>query len=276
MVRLARKAFDELNLSPDADERTELDKKEAEMMNGASPSSNEDKALVQTTEPLPIPPKIVCLTAVPATATKKKTPQTIIGKQMAKFAKDKRASSMPNVKKAAVAVQVRTERKSTSPRIKADQKVSLVEGKKERVEERNGKRKRELSKTKDSPIYTSSESGSGSKKKRSLIYSSSEDEPSRGRSPAPVTAKRKSPPPEFKLNGHQHAQTARDPEVMRDRYEELYPAYEQLTRKLTRIHCIAEDDGTVDAGREEVERMVGKWKKWHAELAAIRIWFGEG
>ena len=281
VVRLAQKAFDELCLSPDADERIELDKKEAEMMNGASPSSNEEKALVQTTEPLPTPPKVVCVTPAPNTASKRKAPQTIIGKQMAKFAKDKRASSMPNVKRAAVTVQVRAERKSTSPGSKAIQKVSPIEEKRKREdtrkgeEERNRKRKREISKTKESPIYTSSESGSGSKKRRSLSYSSSEDEPLRGRSPVQIIAKRKSPPPELKLNGHQHAQTPRDPEVMRDRYEELYPAYEQLTRKLIRIHCVAEDDGTVDAEREEVERMVGKWKKWHVELTAIRACFGE-
>ncbi|WVW78677.1 hypothetical protein I302_100637 [Kwoniella bestiolae CBS 10118] len=125
------------------------------------------------------------------------------------------------------------------------------------------------------------------------------------------TSKRKPPPPELKLNGSSSAAGSSkstmtstpasanidhhpvsaplprtngisqidrpDQESLRDRYEELYPAYQQLTKKLSRIHQAAESGMKVDgdAGTDEVElnRLVGKWQKWHNELEGIRRWF---
>lgn len=78
--------------------------------------------------------------------------------------------------------------------------------------------------------------------------------------PAPVTL---SPP--FKTS-----------EEMRDRYEELYPAYEQLAQKLTVVYQDCESVeaiGAVHYDVEEIERLAKKWQKWHAELEQIRQWF---
>ncbi|WWD22156.1 hypothetical protein CI109_106645 [Kwoniella shandongensis] len=66
-----------------------------------------------------------------------------------------------------------------------------------------------------------------------------------------------------------------DPEALRDRYEELFPAYEQLTKKLMKVHKAAESGEEVGFGEEEVAKMVGKFERWHKELAEIRRWFGE-
>lgn len=63
---------------------------------------------------------------------------------------------------------------------------------------------------------------------------------------------------------------------MRERYEELYPAYQQLARKLTAIYQDCEDvevEGKLSVSTEEVAKMAARWKKWHAELAEIRQWF---
>jgi len=301
VVRLAREALDVLGLPVDADLRVELERKEAEVMSGASSSSSEEKASVPIPEPLPTPAKTAVVSPAPASApiSKKKTAQTLIGKQMAKFAKEKRASSMPNVKKADGTATPRTangrEHHSTSPVNDHRDREKAVEAEetKEKLEVGNSKRKRdEKEKRKSSPVYTSSESDAAPKRKRTPEYSSSSgDEPKRRRSPAPAPAKshtRKPPTPELTLNGHTHTHTrthvhaptprqpGRDPETMRDRYEELFPAYQQLTEKLARVHRAAEDGEDVGVGKEEVGKMVGKWGRWHAELAGIRVWFGEG
>jgi len=257
-----------------------VEKKEAEVMSGASSSSSEEKAPKPTTKPLPKPPK-AALKPVPV--VKRKSPQSLINKQKAKFAQEKRASSMPNVKKDEGGRADGMKHRSASPVKELREKGDVIEvkekreSKKEKVEGGNGKRKRDEPKRKDSPIYTSSEAGSTSepKKKRTPDYSSSsEDEPLRGRSVVPVQANRKQPPPELKLNGHAHLPTERDPETMRDRYEELFPAYEQLSKKLAKVHRAAESGVSVDIGKEKVEKMVKKWEKWHEELSGIRMWFG--
>lgn len=125
----------------------------------------------------------------------------------------------------------------------------------------------------------------------------------------PIT-KRKAPPPELKLNGHAapaltstqtHAangslekkisdftrQEVPDPEALRERYEELFPAYQMMTKKLAKLHRAAEvdeeqEEGEVGSGGPrlgvkpgEVEKMVARWEKWHHELEGIRRWFGE-
>ena len=65
-----------------------------------------------------------------------------------------------------------------------------------------------------------------------------------------------------------------DPERMRDRYDELYPAYQKLTLELAAIHEAAERD-RLHTPLSETERMVLKWERWHAELSRIRFCFGE-
>ncbi|WRT64970.1 uncharacterized protein IL334_001911 [Kwoniella shivajii] len=73
--------------------------------------------------------------------------------------------------------------------------------------------------------------------------------------------------------------TASDPEPdqekLRDRYEELYPAYQLLTKRLSKIHQAAETGLNVDMDQQEVSKLVNKWEKWHNELQGIRRWFSE-
>lgn len=125
--------------------------------------------------------------------------------------------------------------------------------------------------------------------RRSIDYSSSESdsEPlakTRKTSPTTVSIKRKPPPPALELNNTSHRDfitqpipkytksTRPDPESLRERYEELFPAYQQLTRKMVKVHQAAEvGEGNV----EEVEKMVERWGRWHKELEGIRRWFGE-
>lgn len=108
--------------------------------------------------------------------------------------------------------------------------------------------------------------------------------------PMPSFQKRKSPPIPLEFK-HQPKSTTPstvsserpdDPEDLRDRYEELYPAYQLLTRKLMALHQTAEGvevgDGEVVVlpSKGELEKMVGKWERWHKELSGIRRWFGTG
>ena len=255
---MAREAFDELKLPSDADERVELEKKEAEVRNGSSSSSSEEKLSVI----LPTPPKSAPLPTTMSALPGKKKPQGLIGKQMAKFQKEKRASSLPNVKK----VDGTASPRHRSPMVQHDGDVAYVPGSTTKA-----KRKRS-----DSIGYTSSESEDQAEKRKR----GSSVEPRNHRPSPPLTSPsasrgraRKLPPPELKINGH-HTHV-RDPEMMRDRYEELFPAYEQLTKRLARLHKAAEGGQEVEVRKEEVEKMVGKWTKWHEELADIRMWFGE-
>lgn len=71
-----------------------------------------------------------------------------------------------------------------------------------------------------------------------------------------------------------------DPEDLRDRYEELYPAYQQMTLKLIALHRAAEGvelgdgDATIIPEKMDLAKMVKKWERWHNELMGIRRWFG--
>ncbi|ORX34421.1 hypothetical protein BD324DRAFT_683372 [Kockovaella imperatae] len=98
------------------------------------------------------------------------------------------------------------------------------------------------------------------------------------------TFKRKAPPPVLDLgearNGASQTEpkTSRpDEESLRDRYEELFPAYQLYTKKLVKIQEALDhgEEGEV-VDEVEVERMVKKWQKWHRELEDIRRWFGDG
>ncbi|KAI9635404.1 uncharacterized protein MKK02DRAFT_32836 [Dioszegia hungarica] len=105
--------------------------------------------------------------------------------------------------------------------------------------------------------------------------------------------KRKSPPQPLDLHSPTQQTKSRtpsttaselerpdDPEDLRDRYEELYPAYQILTTKLIGLHRAAEgvELGEADIEmlptKEEMEKLVKKWERWHKELAGIRRWFG--
>ncbi|ODN96381.1 hypothetical protein L198_04095 [Cryptococcus wingfieldii CBS 7118] len=66
----------------------------------------------------------------------------------------------------------------------------------------------------------------------------------------------------------------RDPDRLRDRYEELYPAYQKLTEKLSRVHHAAEAGGDIGMSEMEIRKMASKWERWHTELSDIRRWFG--
>lgn len=130
-------------------------------------------------------------------------------------------------------------------------------------------------------------------------YSSSTDEEAHAHRGRPI-AKRSSPPPakpspsakaNAKANGHAHVHVSttanghssppptpplKSPEEMRERYEELYPAYQQLARKLTAIYQSCEDvevEGRLNVSKEEVAKLAARYKKWHTELAEIRQWF---
>ena len=81
------------------------------------------------------------------------------------------------------------------------------------------------------------------------------------------------------MDGTGHAPTVyrseRDSETMRDRYEELFPAYQQLIGRLARIMEDIERGETATYGKQDVEILVKKYEKWHAELSGIRIWFDD-
>ncbi|WWC67735.1 uncharacterized protein I206_101647 [Kwoniella pini CBS 10737] len=82
------------------------------------------------------------------------------------------------------------------------------------------------------------------------------------------------PLPKFnKSNSISSNDIENDQESLRDRYEELYPAYQQLTKKLTKYHQAAENDMKIDDNLNELNKMVAKWEKWHKELEGIRRWF---
>lgn len=82
-------------------------------------------------------------------------------------------------------------------------------------------------------------------------------------------------PPEMTVNLASRRSQPADPEALRDRYEELYPAYNLLANKLSKIHQMAESGEEVGSSEAEIKKMVGKWEKWHKELTEIRRWFGE-
>lgn len=69
----------------------------------------------------------------------------------------------------------------------------------------------------------------------------------------------------------------RSPQELRERYDELYPAYVLLTEKLRSAMKIVQDvdnlPEVIPVGEEEVGEMLAKFNRWHAELEKIRIAF---
>jgi hypothetical protein len=353
VIKLAQLAFDELDLPPDADERIELEKKEGEVMRtstGSSSSSDNDK--------MPYTPVAVEISSTPPRSGKsegsspgavkkergrKPKATGIIGKQMAKFAKEKRAGSLPNLKagvasprlgaekvvtpvpvlelekveekpkktKLELAIEARKAKKEMSRRASEQGSAKEDTASLEVLEEKKGvsKRKAEVEREEPSKRSKSEDRGRGGDTKLKNIP----EKPSREYSSSPSTSpepvpkprspiKRKSPPPNLNLlpkhkteasvdvpppnltpksmhhtipKVEKQKERAPDPEIMRERYEELIPAYELLTGRLRRLHEDAQE-GEVGLKQEEVGKLVERWGRWHKELEGIRRWFGEG
>ncbi|KAK6903944.1 hypothetical protein I203_107455 [Kwoniella mangroviensis CBS 8507] len=205
---------------------------------------------------------------------------------------------------------------------KSKDRLSLAEKvrEKDKAREREREKERQEQKERLTPnhkkrSYSSSPDAGGEEEEEGEIRGRPIIKTRRNSSP---TSKRKPPPPELKFNGantntstnsgssrstafskDNHPVSAPlpntdkktngisqldrpDQEALRDRYEELYPAYQQLTKKLSRIHQAAEsgmkvnndtedDDEITD--EDELNKLVGKWQKWHNELEGIRRWF---
>ncbi|KAK4686585.1 hypothetical protein P7C73_g3552, partial [Tremellales sp. Uapishka_1] len=272
VIRLAREAFDELGLPSDAEERIELDKKEMEgastsgSTSSASSERNHPQAPVSVPQPVarPAPPKPTKKTATGG------PPLTKASKQIAIFKAEsqKRSSSLPSSKPPEGMASPRPSVKSLGDGVKVGSK-----GKEAEKEKENGKRKREeeapaRKKRMASPAFTSSSS-------------EAED---RGRKPtkkngASTAVVSPMPTPAKPISKAKPPQPPRDPESLRERYEELFPAYQQLATKLVELHhrCSEGEEGGEEEGevvdKVELEKMVGKWQKWHKELSEIRSWF---
>jgi hypothetical protein len=224
---------------------------------------------------------------------------------MAKFrAEAKRAGSLPNVNReeglasprAATVAETKTpsspvesladKLKERQERIRREARRTKAES--EKSEEERGRPrepvKREAYPVKEKPRNDKrkrdefkGENDLSMKKKSARDYSSS-DEALVDERPKIPSFKRKSRPPSLDLEPT--SRSPPDPEAMRDRYEELFPAYQLLTRRLVNLHSAAEGIQLGDAeaevvSKEEVGKMVNKWERWHTELAGIRRWFGE-
>jgi hypothetical protein len=295
-----------------------MDKKEAEALSSSASSSSNSVTSEQPSQasasssskalpsfkknPLPPKPKAagngndsdVKSTKAGNGANKKST----IGRQLDKFRAERRTASLPNGKR----------ENGASPRLSD---TTPLEPAKAKPVEAPTKTTREEAPKKAAPAsrrrsrdYTSSEESDDEESlptpkktrlspkpqtqaKRQVPPSSpmtelTDDDSVRGRPskrPSPPPPRRKSPPAELNLvpNGHV-ATPSKTPDEMRERYEELYPAYQQLTQKLMVVYQDAEDakldEGTV-ASKEEVDKMVTRWQKWHTELEGIRACFGE-
>lgn len=317
VIKLAKQAFDELGYPEDADERADLDRKEAEVLSGASSSSDH----VQTPPPAPMsapPPSAPTPSQTPETATAPSLPKKekstkkgaalgLIGKQRAKFQAEKRAASLPNVKKPDGTASPRPDtgvptHPRASPVSTVSSKESATTAKRKREDDLPPAIKRPASPKRASPpkrptspvpsqsseesrgrsktAKSSSKLGDTVTKKKSRAsrdYSSSEgsdDElPKRSKAPLPKIT-RKVPPPKLHLNGNRDEPP--DPEALRERYDELFPAYQLLSRKLVELHREAEgeEEGeVVEIDAKELEKMVARWEKWHKELEGIRRFF---
>lgn len=346
VVSLARKAFDELKLPADADERLELDRKEAAAVRSksSSPTSSSgpsSRSTASIVHPLPAKPESVVQSAAssrnasPAPPASKqklvngkkdgehKSPvskkehkeKSVFSKQLNKFRAEKRAASLPNGKGEK---GVASPRLASTPIPSASKHPAVPSARKERStsaekDKEMEKNRKPSGKRRSSRDYSSSEGESdaepappskakkarevdqpakSTKKRPSPDYSSSTDEDRpRGRS-----AKRSSPPPPTtsktathtptKINGFSTASSSstssappRSAEDMRERYEELFPAYQQLTKKLVGVYQDCEDveeEGEVGLSKDEVAKMAQRWQKWHNELEGIRQWFDGG
>lgn len=346
VITLARKAFDELKLPPDSEERVELARKEAEAVRSksSSPTSTNSGSLPSRAGAAlahSLPAKTgnaasaansrnhspVSRTASPAASIKKKKPangkkeggenkapvskkehkeKSVFSKQLDKFRAEKRAASLPNGK---------AENGVASPRLASSTvsnpaKQATVPARKDRsTSGEKEKNPKQSVKRRSSRDYSSSEEDSDaepappakatkmkagtlvtapSKKRPSPDdYSSSEEEQPRGRPskrPTPPSSHSKAPAhTPVKSNGHTSTSPSstksalpKSPDDMRERYEELFPAYQLLTKKLVGVYQDCEDvevEDDLNVTKAEVAKMAQRWQKWHNELEGIRQWF---
>ena len=157
----------------------------------------------------------------------------------------------------------------------------------------NGHRAEPKKKKKGSRDYSSSESDSepeATPLSRRKGHTDTQSSPVLAPRPSSIPSFKRKAPPELELNGHTNGHTSPphskrvrpNEETLRDRYEELFPAYQLYTQKLLKIQqeLQAGNEGEGEEEGElvdqvEVGRMVKKWEKWHRELEDIRRWFGE-
>lgn len=220
--------------------------------------------------------------------------KTVFSRQLDKFRAEKRAASVPSA---------RGERETASPRPSAaaaaapvasgskyvSKKAAAAEAREGSTSSSSERKRKPSGNRRNSRQYTSSASPSDkSGRKRaspddeessSSSSSDSDDDHRRGRG-----AHRGTPPKKkhatAQVNGHgpHHGRRPRSPDSMRERYEELYPAYELLTKKLTTIYQDCEDvelEGHLNTTTEEVAKLAARFQKWHNELQDIRQWFAD-
>jgi hypothetical protein len=95
--------------------------------------------------------------------------------------------------------------------------------------------------------------------------------------------KRKTPPISLDLQANQKPRITPPDSTkvfteLRERWEELTPAYEKLAQKLKEISLAASNPSSaprIEVSVEEVKVLTARWQGWHNELAAISARFGE-
>lgn len=243
VVALSKAAFEELGLGPEASEWADLEKRATRPSPVATPAPAKPPS-PRTKPPSPLSPRAPLTASSPADS-----PRSPLQSKVHKLKDNRdRATSVP-VRKAETKASalVRTVSKAAQSSLEVESRPKSTTIPVEVMPKPKAKpvKRRRNSRT---PQFTSSEdespSASGESSKRSRVRK-------------------------------QRTETAgSDPDRLRDRYEELYPAYQQLTQKLAAAHEAAERD-QVYTPLAETERMVAKWEKWHAELSQIRLSFGE-
>ncbi|KAL7422640.1 hypothetical protein Q5752_001931 [Cryptotrichosporon argae] len=158
----------------------------------------------------------------------------------------------------------------------------------------NGHAKETGRKSRASPIYTSSEDeGRGRARKVKATRAGADGD---GADAAQRRKPSASPPPAKKARDSAGsgpgAVRARPPpparvdsEALRERYEELFPAYERLSDRLAGLYDAAEharagrgaETGEVGVlAEDELRKLVERWGRWHHELEEIRRHFVDG
>ena len=287
VIENAKTAFDELDLPPDADERADLDRKEADVHSNKGKHASQRSPEKEKAVPAPAASSQANGT-VKTPAKTAKPGLSLIGKQKAKFAAEKRAASLPNVRKDVIAsprpdeapVQPLPSRQDSKPIARAvggakKWKAQHLDGAGSSSDSSEDGRGRALKRTARPQIVQSRVT---KKSKATRDYSSSSSDESVILANTSVqTFARKAPPTPLKLNGNTPPDDKKpDPEELRERYEELFPAYEQLSRKLAKLHQDAEADDfeqEVEIDNQELQKLVSRWNRWHAELSSIRNWF---
>jgi hypothetical protein len=271
-----------------------LDKKEQEVGLGSSSSSNR-----APTTPIPelSPPRAVLENPKSVRETRTKVAEKAVPKvDKAKFDPSKATQKpLPKAKKGPIVpkaehISARVENKTVNrPAPKSEKARPEAETSKSEVtklasdkratddgkkRKRNGSKEVERGRRRPaSPVFTSSDES-----ETELAKARPRKLPNITKiSPAPLPSSLPTKPT-----------TTTDPVALRDRYEELYPAYHLMTQRLVKAHATTAaellEEGEIGydeavghevVKREELATMVKKWEKWHHELAGIRRWFGQ-